>query len=58
MDADELRDAIWEYLYQSRRPRTIDEIATSVDGDVPAIRAAVNHEWFKVTQDGVSIAYT
>jgi hypothetical protein len=58
MDADELRDAIWKYLYQSQSPRTIDEIATNVDQDVPAISAAVNHEWFNVSQDGVSIAYT
>jgi hypothetical protein len=58
MDADELRDTIWKYLYQSQKPRTMDEIATNVAGDVPAISAAVHHEWFKVTQDGVSIAYT
>jgi len=58
MDGDELRDTIWKYLYQSQKPRTIDEIATNVSREIPTVSAAVNHEWFNVTQDGVSIAYT
>ncbi len=57
MNTDELRDTIWEYLYHGKEPKTIDEIATYVDQDVPTVSAAVDHEWFTVTQDRVSIAY-
>jgi hypothetical protein len=58
MSVDELRDTIWGYLYQADEARTLDEIATFVDRDREAISVAVDHEWFHVTDDQVSIAYT
>lgn len=58
MDTDELRDTIWEYLYHAQQPKTINELAAYADRDVPAVSAAVNHEWFTVVEDRVSIAYT
>jgi hypothetical protein len=57
MGTDELRDSIWNYLFQSKTAKTVDEIAALTDIDAAAVRTAVNHEWFAVSQDRVSIAY-
>jgi hypothetical protein len=57
MDTDELRDGIWDYLFQSKSTKSIDEIATLTGSDVETVRAAVNHEWFTVSHNRVSIAY-
>jgi hypothetical protein len=57
MSVDELRDIIWAYLYQANEARTLDEIAAFVDRDRDAIRNAIEHEWFSVAGDEVSIAY-
>jgi hypothetical protein len=58
MDMDELRDTIWEYLFRAKEAKPINEIVMHADRDDAAVRAAVNHEWFEVAQDRVSIAYT
>ena len=57
MSIEELRDGIWDYLFQEHAARTIDEIATLADQDATTVRAAVDHEWFSVVEDRVSIAY-
>jgi hypothetical protein len=57
MDTDELRGSIWDYLFESRSTKSIDEIAALADCDVAAVRSAVSHEWFTIAQDRVSIAY-
>jgi hypothetical protein len=57
MDSEELRDGIWDYLFQSKTSKSIDEIAALTDCDRETVRAAVDHEWFNVSQDRVSIAY-
>jgi len=57
MDTDELRDSIWDYLFESKSTKSIDEIAALAQCDAAAVRTAVNHEWFAVSQDRVSIAY-
>ena len=57
MDTDELRDSIWDYLFESKSTKSIDEIATLAECDAAAVRTAVNHEWFTVAQDRVAIAY-
>ncbi len=57
MDTDELRDGIWDYLFQSKSTKSIDEIAALTVSDVETVRAAVNHEWFTVSQNRVAIAY-
>jgi hypothetical protein len=57
MDPAELRDAIWDYLFEAQGSRTLDEIAAFADQDRHAIHAAVDHEWFTVAHDRVSIAY-
>jgi len=57
MNTDELRDSIWDYLFESKSTKSIDEIAALANCDNAAIREAVNHEWFSVSQDQVAIAY-
>jgi len=57
MDTDEFRDRIWDYLFQSKSSKSIDEIAALTASDVETVRAAVNHEWFTASQNRVSIAY-
>jgi hypothetical protein len=58
MSVEELRDIIWEYLYRANEARTLDEIAAFVARDREAVSYVVDHEWFKVAQGRVSIAYT
>lgn len=57
MNNDELRDAIWEDLFKAKTARSINEIAARTACDVSDVRAAVDHEWFTVDDDRVSIAY-
>jgi hypothetical protein len=56
MNTDELRAVIWDDLFQAKVTRSIDEIAALTDQDATAVRTAVNHEWFRVTDDRVAIA--
>jgi hypothetical protein len=58
MNTEELRDGIWDYLFQEKAAKTIDEIAALADHDAAAVRAAVQHEWFSIVDDRVSIAYS
>jgi hypothetical protein len=57
METEELRDAIWDYLYEAKASKTLVEIAAFAGRDSHAVAAAVNHEWFNVAHDRVSIAY-
>lgn len=56
MNTEELRAKIWDYLYQSHATRSIDDLATRTGHGPAAIREAVNHNWFHVADDRVSIA--
>jgi hypothetical protein len=57
MNTDELRDSIWDYIFECKSTKTVDELAVLANCDAAAIHAAVNHEWFTVSQDQVAIAY-
>jgi hypothetical protein len=57
MNIDELRNIIWEHLFRAKASKSIDEIAALTDRDATAVRAAVDHEWFNVRDERVSIAY-
>jgi hypothetical protein len=57
MDIDALRNSIWEYLFEAKTAKSIDELAALAAQDVAAVHAAVNHEWFALNHDQVSIAY-
>jgi hypothetical protein len=57
MDTDELREFIWEQLFRANASKSVDELARLTARDVEVVRAAVNHEWFTVAGERVSIAY-
>lgn len=57
MDIDDLRERIWEHLFRAKATKSIDEIAALTNCESQDVRAAVEHEWFAVTEDRVSIAY-
>ena len=57
MNLDELRVAIWDYLFQARDTKTIDELAVAAELETEVIRGAVQHQWFTVVDGRVSIAY-
>ena len=52
----ELRSKVWDYLYRSGQPQSVNSIADHMQSDVESIRLAVGHEWFDVTHDVVAIA--
>lgn len=54
---DDLRVEIWDFLYRVEAARSIDEIAQNVDRDSEAVRAAIDHYWFDVDDEMVTIAY-
>ena len=56
MNTDELRSIIWDDLFQARSAKSIEELAALTHRDVFEVRAAVNHDWFNVTDDHVAIA--
>lgn len=58
MQIEELRDGIWEYLFQAKASKSIDELASLSGDDESVVRGAVDHEWFLVSGDQVSIAYS
>ncbi len=56
MDIAELRATIWDDLFRSKSAKSIEEIAAHSGHDLSDVRMAVDHEWFKVNQDRVSVA--
>ena len=57
MDIDDLRDRIWDYLFKTKSPQRITDLATLAESDETTIRLALNHEWFTVVDGQASIAY-
>ena len=57
IEIDAIRDRIWDYLFKTKSTHSLDEIAAVVECDVAIVRTAVNHEWFRVAEYRVSIAY-
>jgi hypothetical protein len=58
MNTDDLREAIWEQLFRAKISKSIDEVAALTGCEPADVRAAVNHEWFTIADDRVSIAYS
>jgi hypothetical protein len=56
MNTEELRAIIWDDLFHKKTAKSIDEIAAQTDKDATAIRAVVDHDWFSVNDNLVSIA--
>ena len=57
MNTDELRDAIWEYLFRIKSAQSTAEIADHFNCHAADVLAAITHEWFNFTDGRVSIAY-
>jgi hypothetical protein len=53
---DELRVEIWDLLYRAEEPKSIGDITECIDQDEATVRAAVEHEWFTIMDDLVSIS--
>lgn len=56
MDREELRAIIWDELFRAQATKSVHEIALLTGQETSAICAAVEHDWFMVTGDSVSIA--
>ena len=54
---DQLRNDIWDFLYNTTQPQSLEAIAAQLNCDLQAIDQAVDHEWFDVSNREVSIAY-
>jgi hypothetical protein len=54
---EELRDRIWDFLYRADGPKSISEIAQHFGSADETVRQAIQHEWFTVVGDQVTIAY-
>ena len=53
---EELRIEIWDILFRAKEPKTIGQLAQLTGRDEDSIRAAVDHEWFTITRDVVTIS--
>ena len=53
---EKLRIQIWDLLFHEKGPKSIAAIAKSTDQDIETIHAAVDHEWFSINQDLVTIS--
>jgi hypothetical protein len=56
MNTEELRAVIWDQIFRAKGTKSIDELAALTDQDASAVREAVSHDWFMVSEDQVSIA--
>lgn len=54
---DELRNEIFDLLYRGEGSKSISEIAGQVNQDGDTVREAIDHDWFSITEDQVTIAY-
>ena len=57
MDTDELRNTIWDKLFQAKSAKSVDELALMTAQSTDAVRIALDHEWFAVAGGRASIAY-
>ena len=57
MGIDELRNEIWDLIYRSGNAMSIADIAQQLNCDQDQVRSAVEHEWFQVSDDTVTVAY-
>ena len=53
----ELRNQIWDFLYRAGGSRSITDIAENIGSVNETVRLAVQHDWFVVVGDQVTIAH-
>lgn len=54
---DDLRIEIWDALFCAEDEKSIDEIAQILARDHDSVRSAIQHPWFDVVENTVSISY-
>ncbi len=57
MNTEQLRDTIWEQLFQSKDSKSVHELAMLNGCDMGDILHAVSHEWFSIEKERIGIAY-
>jgi len=50
------RNKIWDYLFKVGMPRSVEDIAQSLEMESTVVTAVVDHEWFRLDGTIVSIA--
>lgn len=50
------RNKVWDYLYNVGMPRSVEDIAQSLEMESTLVTAVVDHEWFTTEGETVSIA--
>ena len=55
---DDLRCEIWDFLYRTNQPQSVETLARHLASDEQMIRAAIDHDWFDVMQDLIGVATT
>ena len=53
---EELRTQIWDLLFRAKASKSIQEIGQLLNQELETIRVAVDHEWFLIDNDLVSIS--
>jgi hypothetical protein len=48
------RNRIWDYLYNVGAPRSVEDIARSLEMESTVVTSVVDHEWF--TTEGVIVS--
>lgn len=55
---EETRNQIFDFLFRVTSPQTIEEIAAQTALDIETVRQAIDHPWFDLVEDRVTIAYS
>jgi hypothetical protein len=56
-DINDVRERIWDCLFKATAILALDKVAALVECDVATVSTAVNHVWYRVADDRVSIVY-
>jgi hypothetical protein len=54
-DAEELRTQIWDWIY-ANGPKPVEEVSNHFEITVPTVISVLDHSWFAISNDVVSIA--
>ncbi|MBX3426328.1 MAG: hypothetical protein KF688_11665 [Pirellulales bacterium] len=54
---DELRNLVWDYLFQAADQCSLDELVAHTGRDAAEVLEAVDHPWFCVSNGKAAVAY-
>lgn len=55
---DELRNRIWDHLYQSSKSQPMSAVAEELDVPIEQLQLAADSPWFEVQEGMIGVAYT